>query len=97
MMNLDPVFPLYWDRDLAYAAKDHVKDSGQKGLVGHTSSSGLDTYDRLMMNCDNKLIGMWAENLVYEVSTGIEIVVLMLLDDGEPSRRSRLHALDRTH
>ena len=82
-----PVLPVYWDRDLAYAARDHVKDSGTKGTIGHESSSGLDTYDRLQMNCENKVIGMWAENIVYELSTGIEIVVLMLLNDGDELRR----------
>jgi len=39
------------------------------------------------MNCDNKIIGMWAENIVYELSSGIEVVVLMLLDDGDALRR----------
>jgi len=76
------VLPLYWDWDLAYAAWDHVKDSGTKGTIGHESSSGLDTYDRLQMNCENKVIGMWAENIVYEVCSGIEVILLMLLDDG---------------
>ena len=45
MSRRQPVLPLYWDRDLAYAARDHVKDSGTKGTIGHESSSGLDTYD----------------------------------------------------
>jgi len=86
MSSKSPVYPLYWDRDLAYAAKDHVKDSGSKGTIGHESSSGLDTYDRLQMNCENKVIGMWAENIVYELSSGVEIIVWMLIDDGDPVR-----------
>ncbi|CAI2367052.1 unnamed protein product [Moneuplotes crassus] len=79
----EPVMPLEWNKDLTEATKDHVKGIGTNGLLSHESSSGLGIYDRIFMSNDNQAVGMWAENIVFEVSDPVEIVALMLIDDGD--------------
>ncbi|CAI2366852.1 unnamed protein product [Moneuplotes crassus] len=97
LQQREPVMPLEWNKDLTEAAKDHVKDIGTNGLLGHESSSGLGIYDRILMNNDNQAVGMWAENIVFEVSDPVEIVALMLIDDGDSMKARRENALDPAH
>lgn len=97
LQHREPVMPLEWNRDLSDAAKDHVKDIGKNGLLGHESSSGLGVYDRILMNNDNQAVGMWAENIVYESIHPVEIVALMLINDGDSLRPQRENALDAAH
>ena len=89
--------PLEWNKDLTEAAKDHVKDIGRNGLLGHESSSGLGIYDRILMNNENQAVGMWAENIVFESKDPVEIVALMLINDGDSTRAQRENALDPFH
>jgi uncharacterized protein YkwD len=39
--------PLRWSEELARAAKEHVEDTGPKGLLTHESSSGGTVKDRI--------------------------------------------------
>ena len=97
LQHREPMMPLEWNRDLTAAAKDHAKDIGKHGLLGHESSSGLGVYDRILMNNDNQAVGMWAENITYESMHPVEIVALMLIDDGDSKRTQRENALDPIH
>jgi uncharacterized protein YkwD len=39
--------PLRWSEEMAKAAKEHVEDTGPKGLLSHEGSSGCTVKDRL--------------------------------------------------
>lgn len=97
MKNMTPVGPLEYDRDLGYAARDHQKDAGLNGLTGHEGSSGLNTYDRIQINCEGRAMGLWAENLMFEFAKPVEILAFMLINDGDTGRAKRDLALDPTH
>jgi len=97
LMQREPVMPLDWNNNLTDAAKDHAKDIGKNGLLGHESSSGLSIYDRILINNDNQAVGMYAENIIFESMHPVEIVALMLIDDGDSLRSRREHALDPGH
>ena len=34
------VLPLKWDKVMRKACKDHVRDTGKEGLIGHKGSEG---------------------------------------------------------
>ena len=68
------------------------------GLLGHEGSSGLGVYDRILMNNENQVVGMWAENLsLHGLMHPVEIIAFMLIDDGDDSRAQRENALDPVH
>jgi hypothetical protein len=74
-------------RGMSQAAKDHVNDLGPKGSTGHNSTNGDSPWDRL------NRYGKWernvGENIDYGSSTGRDIVVQLLIDDGVSSRGHR--------
>jgi uncharacterized protein YkwD len=72
---------------MSRAAKDHVNDQGPKGGTGHDSSNGNSSGDRL--NRYGKWEKKLGENISYGASTGRDIVVQLLIDDGVPSRGHR--------
>jgi uncharacterized protein YkwD len=78
---------------MSRAAKDHVNDQGPKGGIGHNSSNGNSPWDRL------NRYGKWerdaGENISYGASTGRDIVVQLLIDDGVPSRGHRKNNLGK--
>jgi uncharacterized protein YkwD len=39
--------PLNWSDELSKAAKEHVEDTGPKGLLSHEGSTGATVRDRL--------------------------------------------------
>lgn len=39
--------PLKWSEEMAKAAKEHVEDTGPKGLLSHEGSTGTTVKDRL--------------------------------------------------
>ena len=80
-----PVFE--WRSGMARACEDHVADTGAKGLTGHSGSDDSSPYDR--MNRYGKW-GRWAaENISYGQTTGMDVVLQLLIDDGVTSRGHR--------
>jgi uncharacterized protein YkwD len=79
---MKPVGPLYWCHELFAASKDHVDDIGILGLYGHSSSLGLTMFDRLRCYSE-KEAGMLTENVCFGSMHPLEVVVLMLIDDGD--------------
>ena len=60
--------PLEWNDGLALAARDHCKDIGPKGLIGHFGSKGTSPYDRILRYGQ---AGWWrAENMAFSEKPG---------------------------
>ena len=83
----EPVRLLRWGTELAKAARDHVVDIGQKGLVQHESSDGTPVKERLKRY--GKIVTCYGENLSFHCETAIEVVLQLLVDDGVPNRGHR--------
>lgn len=79
-------------KGLTLAARDHVKDQGRTGAIGHTGSDSSTVVDRL------NRYGKWGisagENIYYGNGDARIIVVLLLIDDGVSSRGHRGNLLD---
>ena len=79
--------PLAWSNELAHACLDHVKDTGPKGITGHTGADGSSMSDRIGRYC--QAVGSSGENISYGCNTPREIVLQLIVDDGVESRGHR--------
>jgi uncharacterized protein YkwD len=79
---------------LSLAARDHVKDTGPKGIVGHQGSDGSMPDDRAHRYDRSLYVG---ENIDYGFQTARTIVVQLLVDDGVASRGHRENILRREY
>ena len=82
-----PVRTLRFNEELAKAARDHVVDTGPKGLVQHESSDGTSVKERLKRY--GKIVTCYGENLSFHCETALEVIMQMLIDDGVPNRGHR--------
>lgn len=77
---------------LALAARDHVRDQGPPGRMGHRGSDGSTTSDRA------ERYGKWnfvlSENIAYGPLDARGMVVGLIVDDGVPDRGHRLNIYD---
>ena len=44
LKSAKPLQPLRWSSEMAKACRDHVKDTGPRGTVGHDGSDGSKFY-----------------------------------------------------
>jgi len=72
---------------LSMAAKDHVQDTGPKGIVGHTGSDGSSLVSRIQRY--DKTRRSIAETIAYGHDKTSEIVKSLVVDDGVRSRGHR--------
>jgi uncharacterized protein YkwD len=75
------------------AARDHTRDTGAKGIVGHTGSDSSTISGR--MNRYGQWGGVMGENISYGASDGREIVIQLLIDDNVPNRGHRANNMDK--
>ena len=75
------------------AAKKHGMDQKQRGSTGHNGTDGSWPWDRVKRECTELTDGN--ENLVGGPSSVREAVLLLLVDDGIPSRGHRKTMLNK--
>lgn len=74
-------------RGMSLAAKDHVKDTGPRGLTGHRGSDGSTPFDR--MNRHGRWLRSAGENISYGNDEGREVIIQLIVDDGVAGRGHR--------
>lgn len=92
MKAMKPIGKLSPLQSLSLAAKDHVDDTGKKGLITHTGSDGSSPSDRIARHC--KWTGKTGECIHYGYNKALPIVLDLLIDEGIPGRGHRRIILD---
>lgn len=80
--------PLIPEEDLFKVAEGHALTSGKKGTTGHQG------MDKRFAHLKGNPYMAWAENCAYGYDAAIEMVIILLIDDGIPSlghRKNILH------
>ncbi|ULQ59591.1 CAP domain-containing protein [Brucepastera parasyntrophica] len=91
LMKASPLGILIPDPGLSLAAMDHVIDQGSAGTIGHDGTDKSTPTSRIRRYGSSfKKI---AENIMYGMDTGEEIVIQLLIDDNVPDRGHRKNIL----
>jgi hypothetical protein len=91
MTKMEPVGVLTPEKGLSLSAKDHAIDQGKTGETGHTGSDESDPFDRIERYADS--LSTAGENIAYGPTTGRDIVLQLLIDDGVPDRSHRINIM----
>jgi uncharacterized protein YkwD len=79
--------PLKPSQALHQSAQAHARDSSMTGIVGHDSSNGTSFTDRLRSYL--QVNATFSESISYGLTDPLEIVMIMMVDDGLPNRENR--------
>ena len=82
-----PLNPLEHSDKLSKAAQEHANDIGPKGACSHSGSDGSSSSDRIERYVQWQ--GSCAENISFGHKTGRDIVMQLILDDGQYNRGHR--------
>ena len=89
LKNQNPVQELIYSKDIGLSCKDLIDDIGPKGLVSHEGVEIKNMYNRLEQYCDWD--GVIAENIDFGFKIPENIVMNMIIDDGDENRYQRLN------
>jgi uncharacterized protein YkwD len=85
--SMNPVARLSPSRGMSLGARDHVRDQGSSGSIGHRGRDGSTVWERV------NRYGTWeksvAENISYGSNKARNIVMELIIDDGIPGRGHR--------
>ena len=91
LKKAEPLPFVYPSKGLTKAANDHVKDQSKTGKTGHYGSDRSNSKKRI------ERYGEWevliGENIAYGGISAREIIVYLLIDDGEYKRGHRKNFL----
>jgi uncharacterized protein YkwD len=82
-----PMTPFKTDELLSKAAQDHADDIGPKGITEHTGSDGSQMSDRVERYLEWNI--SCGENISFDNHTAVDIVVQLIVDDGNTTRGHR--------
>lgn len=86
-----PLGEMAFDPNLAKACTDHVNDIGPKGVTGHNGSDGSRPFDRIKRYGAYNSVG---ENIDFGSTSGEEVIISLIVDDGVSSRGHRTNMLN---
>lgn len=84
---------LKWSEELAELAREHVIDTGSRGLTGHNSSTGKAFSERVSSVMAGDKFVFSSENLAYGYNNARDVVAQLIVDDGVPGRGHRKNML----
>ena len=87
LKNQEPLPELIYSQEMSLSCKDLVNDIGPKGLVTHEGTEIKNIYNRLEKYCDWD--GAIAENLDFGFKVPENIIMNMIIDDGDENRYQR--------
>ncbi|HEX9727516.1 MAG TPA: CAP domain-containing protein [Gemmatimonadales bacterium] len=87
-----PLDPLERAAGLARAARDHARDQGPIGGLGHTGRDGSTMADRIARYV--RWQGAISENIDYGSATARHVVISLIVDDGVASRGHRTNVFN---
>lgn len=87
LSKADRAQALKWQDDLARCCKEHVEDTGPKGLMQHESSKGATVKERISQH--GKIIHCYGENLSFHCDEPHEVLEQLIIDDGVLERGHR--------
>jgi hypothetical protein len=87
LKNQQPVPELAYNKEMSLSCKDLINDIGPKGLVSHEGIENKNLYNRLEKYCDWD--GAIAENLDFGFKIPENIIMNMVIDDGDENRYQR--------
>lgn len=87
MRNVRPMKSLLDSKCLYQSAKEHAVDIGSAGEITHESETGDTLSDRIRRHA--KWNFAIAENISVVESTGKDIVIAFIIDDGNSTRDQR--------
>lgn len=92
MARMRPREPLRVSEALVRAARDHAKQMGARGAVGHAGVDGSTLRTRIERH--GQWSGSIAENIHYGSDEPLRIVLDLLIDEGVAGRGHRKNILD---
>jgi uncharacterized protein YkwD len=94
LQNAKPLPPLAFSRGIARAAADHCADQADGGF-GHEGKDRSHAGQRIARY--GMVSGGWAENISYGKSSARDVVLALIIDDGQPARKHRTNIFNPSY